>query len=490
MSLKDKTISGIFWSFLQQFGGRGISVLTTIFLARILTPKDFGLMGMLAIFIAISQRLISGGFSTALVQKKDADEEDFSSVFYINLAISVLIYVILFFGAPLISDFYHQPILTPMSRVLSLVFIINAFSYVQSARLRKAMQFKTLMKIHLPSIVISGAVALVMALKGYGVWSIVAQRIVVELAYTIQIWIYAKWKPLLTFNKEKAKGLFSFGSRLMVSGVLNAIYRNIYLIIIGKFFPVNILGYYQTARKLEKTPTQTLSNAVKSVTFPAFSSIQDDDKRLKKGYKKSIQQLFFWVCPAMVLAAVLAVPLFRFVLTVKWLPAVPFFRLVCIIGIMRPISSFNLDIVNVKGRSDLYLKLNIIKKIIVTIGVAVSIQFGIWALVGFQAFDSIIRYGINSYYSGRFIDYPIKEQVVDILPTFILSLAIGVFIWLFEHYLIIGFPDYLRLIIGFALGGGLYFLISWFMHFEAYIDFRQIVLSKGGQLLKKKMLSR
>jgi O-antigen/teichoic acid export membrane protein len=488
MSLKDKTISGIFWSFLQQFGGRGISVLTTIFLARILTPKDFGLIGMLAIFIAVSQKLISGGFNTALVQKKNADEEDFSSVFYINLVVSGLIYIILFFGAPLISDFYHQPILTPMTRVLSLVFIINAFSYVQSARLRKAMQFKTLMIIHLPSIVISGAVALAMALKGFGVWSIVAQRITVRLAYAIQIWFYAKWKPLLTFNKEKAKGLFSFGSRLMASGILNTVYRNIYLIIIGKFFPVSVLGYYQTARKLEKTPTTTLANAVKSVTFPAFSSIQDDDKRLKQGYKKSIQQLFFWLCPAMVLAAALAVPLFRFVLTAKWLPAVPFFRLVCIIGIMRPLNSFNLDIVNVKGRSDLYLKLNIIKKVIVTIGIAVSIQLGLWPLLGFQAFFAIVRYGINSYYSGRFINYPLKEQIIDLLPTLMLSLTVGGVAFIVNHF-IISWSDFLKLITGFGTGGGLYWLAAKWIRFDAYIDFEQIMKSKIGGLLKKQTTS-
>jgi O-antigen/teichoic acid export membrane protein len=310
----------------------------------------------------------------------------------------------------------------------------------------------------------------------------------VRLAYTIQIWFYAKWKPLLTFNKGKAKGLFSFGSRLMVSAILNTIYRNIYLIVIGKFFPVSVLGYYRTARKLEKTPTTTLSNAVKSVTFPAFSSIQNDDKRLKKGYKKSIRQLFFWVCPAMVLAAALAVPLFRFVLTAKWLPAVPFFRLVCIIGIMRPLNSFNLDIVNVKGRSDLYLKLNIIKKVIATIGIAGSLQFGLWALVGFQAFYSIVRYGINSYYSGRFINYPLKEQVLDILPILILSIVVGAIIFLLNHF-IISWPDFLKLIIGFGVGGGLYWLAAKWIHIDAYIDFEQIMKSKIGGLLKKQTSS-
>jgi O-antigen/teichoic acid export membrane protein len=310
---------------------------------------------------------------------------------------------------------------------------------------------------------------------------------VVRIAYTIQIWFYAKWKPLLTFNKEKAKGLFSFGSRLMISSILNTTYKNIYLIIIGKFFPVSVLGYYQTARKLVNIPAKTISGAVKVVTFPAFSTIQEDNKRLKHGYKKSILQLFFWVCPAMVLAAVLAVPLFRFVLTAKWLPAVPFFRLLCIFGIMYPLNSFNLDIVNVKGRSDLYLKLNIIKKVLSTIGIIISFQFGIWVLVSFQALFSIVRYLINSYYSGHFINYTIKEQLLDISPILGLSFVAGLLVYINNLYIISNLSDFLRVLIGFTLGGVLYWFGARLIHFEAYNDFKELILSKVIRLLKEKI---
>src|SRR5690554_4023277 len=234
-SLKDKTISGVFWSFLQKVGDRGIQFVITIVLARLLMPEDFGLIGMLAIFIAISQSLVEAGFNKALIQKKDVDEEDYSTVFYINLIVSVLLYFLLYFCAPYISEFYNQPRLTPLTRVLSLVFILNAFGYVQETKLIKEIQFKRLMIIHLPSTIISGIVAVILAYKGCGVWSIVAQRLTLRFVFVIQMWLYSNWKPLWTFNKEKAKRLFSFGGNLMLVGIIQAIYLNGYKVVIGKF---------------------------------------------------------------------------------------------------------------------------------------------------------------------------------------------------------------------------------------------------------------
>jgi O-antigen/teichoic acid export membrane protein len=462
---------------MQKVGSRGIQLLVSIVLARILTPKDFGLMGMLAIFIEVSQTLINGGFNQALIQKKDADEEDYSSVFYINLLASIALYGILFFCAPLIADFYRQPILVPMTRVLAVVFIINAFAYVQQARLTKFLQFKTLMFIHIPSTVISGVISIVMAWAGFGVWSIVAQQIVMRLAYAIQLWIHSKWTPLQSFNRQRAKKLFSFGGKLMVSGLLDSAYSNIYLIVIGKFFPVDVLGYYQNARNLARTPTNTLSSVLSSVTYPAFSTIQDDNARLKAGYKRSIEQLLFWLCPISVFAGVLATPLFRFILTAKWLPAVPYFQLLCVVGILFPLNSFNLNIINVKGRSDLFLKLEIIKKVIVTIGIIATLPFGIWALVIFQAANSFIAYFINSYYSGRFIQYPMGEQIRDIMPILLLTAGTGLLIGLTDHFLS-GTPDIARLVVGFGLGSVLYWMASRFWKLAPYLEFKHFFQTK------------
>jgi len=449
-----------------------------IILARILSPKDFGLIGMLTVFITLSQILINGGFNEALIQKKTTDNEDYSSIFYINLVISLLLYLILFFAAPLIAEFYHQPQLILLTRVLSLVFVFNSVAFVPRARITKELKFKILTIIQVPATVISAIIAIAMALLGFGVWSIVALQVVMRLVYAIHIWIYSKWVPLFSFNFKKVKSLFAFGGRLMFSDVLDGIYSNIYLIIIGKFFHVNILGYYQNARSLVFTPVNTFADVVKGVTFPAFSSIQEDNTRLKKGYKMSIQQLLFWTCFPMVLAGVLAVPLFRFILTDKWLPAVPFFRLICVSGIIMPLNTFNLNIVNVKGRSDLYLKLNIIKKILITIGIIATLPFGIWPLVTFQAFFSIVQYFINSYYSGKFIDYSINEQLKDVVPILCLSIVIGLVVFLLD-WMIMGFPDVLRLLIGFGFGGTLYLLLAKKLNFEAYMDSRNILKFKN-----------
>jgi len=483
-SLRAKTLSGMFWSLLQNVGGRGVSFIATIVMARILTPEIFGLVGMLTIFIQVSQALVIAGFNEALIQKKNTDEKDYSSVFWINLAISLLIYMALFLLAPFIAYFYHQTILSDLTRVLGLVFVINSFSYVQEARLRKEMRFKVLAAIHLPSIVLGGFVGISIAIKGGGVWSLVSMELTTRLSYAVQIWIYSKWKPLLSFHWGKAKLLFSFGGKLMFSGILNTIYQNIYIVIIGKFFPLSSVGYYQTAYKVVNTPSVTLSSALNSVVFPAFSSIQDDNRRLKDGYKKIIKQLFFWMCPAFIFAAVLANPLFKFVFTEKWLPSVPFFRILCVVGVLYPMNAYNLSIVNVKGRSDLFLKLEIIKKIFTTVGIIAAIPLGIWALLIFQAVSSLFAYFVNSYYSGRFIQYALAEQIKDILPVLLLSVAAGIIVYLVNQSLN-GAPDLIRLITGFGIGGCVYWLTAKYCRFSSYQDIVYIYQTNFAKSLYK-----
>lgn len=449
----------------------------TIALARILTPKDFGLIGMLMIFIQISQAAVDGGFNLALIQKKDTDEEDYSSVFYINLVISITLYLVLFFTAPLIADFYHQPVLTSLTRVLTFVFVLNAFSFVQEARLTKEIRFKTLMIIHIPSTVLGGVVGVVMAILDFGVWSIVFMQLVTRLAYAIQIWVYSKWKPLLSFNRQRAKALFSFGSKLLIAKIIGVIYNNIFLVVIGKFYPVSSVGYYQNAFSLISTPSNTITSVLNGVTFPAFSSIQDNDLRLKAGYKRVMQQAFFWICPIYVFAGVLATPLFEFVFTAKWLPAVPYFQWLCIVGILTPLNIYNLNIVNVKGRSDVFLKLQIIRRTITIIAIIAVFSYGIMALLIVQATSSLFTYFLFSYYSGRFIRYPLLEQVRDILPVLLLSIAIGAVI-LFTDHSLSNLPDLVRLLIGFGAGTGLYALLAGYFKFPPFIDFKLIAQSK------------
>ncbi len=485
MSLLDKTISGIFWSFLQQVGGRGISFLITIVLTRLLTPHDFGLIGIIMIFIQISQTLINGGFSMALIQKKMVDNEDYSSVFYINLVVSCVSYLLIYFTAPFISNFYSQPILTSLIRVLAIVFFINAFSYVQEAQLIKELRFKTLMVIHIPSNILGGVVGMVMATFGCGVWSIVGIQLATRFSYTVQIWFYSKWKPLYSYNKTKAKGLFSFGFKLMVSDIIHTIYNNIYIVIIGKFFTISAVGYYQNSYTMVDAPSSTITGVLSNVTFPIFSSIQDDLKKLKEGYRRIMQQAFFWICPAFVLAGCLATPMFRFIFTDKWLPGVPYFQWLCVVGVFAPLIIYNLNIVNVIGRSDVFLKLEVIRKVISTIAIIIVIPYGIKALLIVQAVSAIFTFTLFSYFAGRFIQYPITEQVMDLFPTLLLSLLIGSCVFLIDHSFI-NLPDIIRLIIGFVTGGVFYLLFAKYFKFLPYVDFKNIFQTKILQKLSTK----
>lgn len=486
-TLEDRAISGIFWSFLQKIGSRGLSFIIVILLARLLTPKDFGLVGMLMIFIQISQAIVDGGFNLALIQKKNTDEEDYSSVFYLNLASGLLLYITLFFCAPLISAFYDQPLLIDLLRVLSLVFVINAFSFVQETRLTKEIQFKKLMIVHIPSTIIGGVVSIVMAFFGFGVWSIVAMQVVTRLAYAIQIWIRSKWKPLRSFNKKRVKSLFSFGGKLFIAKIVGTLYNNIFLVVLGKFYPISSVGYYQNSNNLATTPSNTISSVISSVTFPAFATIQDDDKLLKEGYKRAIQQVFFWITPIYVFAGVLAEPLFRFVFTAKWLPAVPYFQWLCVVAIFGSLSTYNLNIVNVKGRSDVFLRLQLIRRILTGVAIFFAIWYGgIMTLLMVQAASSVFSYVLFSNIAGRFINYSFKQQLFDISGILLLSLGIGSGILLMDHYFH-NLVDILRLIIGFGVGFLIYGTLVHYLKLAPYLEFRHILQTKFiGKFIKRK----
>src|SRR5690625_2279435 len=483
-SLQSKTISNIFWSFSEKFASRGIGFITTIILARLLTPKDFGLIAMLTIFISVSESLSNGGFNHALIQKKDVDEDEYSAVFFINLGASAILYIILFITAPGIANFYDQPMLIPLTRILSLSFVINAFCYIQQTKLTKELQFKTLMIVHIPATIVSAIVAISMAYKGFGVWSLVAQTLSLRLVLAIQLWFQSKWRPINKLNIKKAKPLFSFGGKIMVSRVIDRIYNNIYLIVIGRFYSAITLGYYQNSFKLVNTPTDTFSSVIRNVTFPAFSSVQEKTDKLKLGLKKSNQHFIFILLPILVICAVIAEPLFRFLLTAKWLPSVPYFQILCIAGIITPLSQFSLDMMKVKGRGGLFLKLNVISKSFILIGLIFLLvyKFNIWWLLGWQVITSFMQYFLNGYFCGILIDYKISEQLKDILPNIILALLTGILVYLLDHLLFSHFPDLYRILLGATIGGSFYLFLAFIFKNDTLKDIRLILTSRKNNI--------
>ncbi len=429
MNLKHKTVKGVFWSTIEKFGVQGTQFITLIFLARLLSPSDFGLIGMLTVFIALSQAFIDSGFSAALIQKKETTNTDYSTIFFFNIAVSIFLYFILFFLAPYIAAFYHEPKLIFITRVISINFIINAFSIIQITLLKKELDFKTQSIINISGIIGAGITGITLALLGFGVWALIFQSLANAFLKTILFWIVNKWRPIFVFSKKSFKTLFSFGSKLLFAGLLNTIFQNLYLIVIGRYFNAAPLGYYTQAKKIQELPTMSINSIIQNVAFPSFSKIQDENEKLKKGLKLAIKMTTFILFPLMIFLMVAAKPIVITLLTEKWLPAVIYIQILSITGILFPIQLFNLTILNVKGRSDLFLRLEIIKKTLVVIAIVVGFHWGVLGLVISRVFTAVIALLINTFYTNKLIKYTILNQLTDILPYAIISLIMGLFIY-------------------------------------------------------------
>lgn len=479
MSLRATATKSIFWTFAQQFGSQLIGFGVSLVLARLLLPEEFGLIGMIAVFMAIGQSLINSGLTSSLIRSENADQEDFSTVFFFNLAGSILIYFTIYLCAPLIANFYNQDILIDIIRVYCLSFIINAFSAVQSTRLTKKMDFKTQMLVAIPSLIGSGALGIFLAYSGYGVWSLVWMTLFRDFLNSIQLWIHTKWSPTFVFNFTKFKEHFNFGYKLTLSGILNNFFVNIYQIIIGHYFIASQVGFYTRADSLKQLPVNNLSGALNKVTYPLFASIQNDNVRLKRVYKEIMQMVVFIIAPVLIIMGVLAEPLFRFLFTEKWLPAVPYFQILCLAGILFPIHAYNLNILNVKGRSDLFLKLEIIKKILSVVIIIVSIQYGVIGLVWGQLVSSVLAFFINTHYTGKFLKYNSIEQAQDILPILFLAFFVGATIWGVDNYMSFNeLNDLWRLLILGAFGVALYTSLSFIFKMNSLDSIKKIIFKQ------------
>lgn len=430
-TLKKKTISGLFWSFSDLIANQGIQFIIQIILARLLVPKDFGIIGMITVFIAISQSFIDSGFTNALIREKEVSQEDYSTVFYFNLAMAVLMYAILFFSAGIISRFFKEPQLMAILRVIAIVLIINSFGLIQRTMLTKSINFKTQTKISIMSSIISGIIAVIFAYVGFGVWSLVIKTLTMQLIQSLLLCIYNKWVPSLVFRMDSFKKLFGFGWKLLVSGLINTLYNNLYFLIIGKAFSAIDLGYYTNAQKLRDTASQSISSSVQKVSYPVLSSIKEDKEKLRDGYKKIIKMSVFITFPLMIGLAVIANPLIRLIFGSKWINSIDSFQILCLAGMLFPLHAINLDILQVKGRSDLFLALEIIKKVIGLISIIIVLFFklGIIGLLWAAVATSFIAYFINSYYSAEMLSYSTMDQIKDITPAFIASVLMMIVVY-------------------------------------------------------------
>jgi O-antigen/teichoic acid export membrane protein len=435
-SLRESGKSGMFWSFLIQGGTQIINFVVTVILARLLLPEQFGLIGMIAIFIAISRVLVDGGFVSSLIRTKDADNVDYSTVFFANLLSSVILYGLLFVVAPFVSTFFDESILTNLIRVSGLILIISALSLVQSVKLNKELNFKTQFKLQLPALILSAAISIAMAYGGFGVWSLVAKDIAFTFFATIQLWWYANWTPSFVFDKDKFKYHFSFGYKLSLTSIINISCSNLYNVIIGKYFSAAQLGYFTRARSLEQLPSGFFYNAFNRVFYPLLAKVSDNNQQLKSTYSILLQIVVFIVTPILVYLGIIATPFFRWLLTEKWLPAVPFFQLLVVSGVFYPIHQYNLNICNLKGRSDLVLRLSMFHNMLLVIGAFSAIWYGIYGLLISLIFVNIFVTCVNAFFSGKLIDYGLRDQLTDVIPILFLNLLLAVlFYWIQINWL-------------------------------------------------------
>lgn len=421
-SLKNKTVKGVIWSSIERFSVQGMHFLVMLVIARILSPKDFGLVGMLMIFITVSQSLIDSGFSQALIRKQNRTETDNSTVFYFNIVVSVLLYVLLYAMAPWVADFYEEPQLCLLMRVLCIIVIVNSFAVVQRAMYTASINFKTQAKASFTAALLSGVVGIYMAMNGYGVWALVWQQLLSAGINTLLLWIWANWYPRWQYSWQSFRELFAFGSKLMASGMLDTLYTNMYVLVIGKVFSAVSLGYYAQADRFTKFPSSNITGILQRVTYPILCTLQDDDEKLRKDYRQLLRLSAFIIFPLMCGLAGVAYPLVDLILGEKWRFAATLIIPLCFSMMWYPIHAINLNLLQVKGRSDLFLRLEIIKKIIGVIVLVISVPFGLLFMCYSGIITSLIALVINTHYTGKLIQVGFLMQMKDLSGTLFLSL--------------------------------------------------------------------
>jgi len=460
-----QTIKSVVWSAVERFSVQAIQFVITIILARLVAPSEFGLIAMLAIFIAIAQSFVDSGFSSALVQKKNRTEIDFSTVFYFNIVISLLLYIVLFLSAPYIALYYKEPLLELICKWMGVSLIIQGLSVVQIAKLTVLLDFKTQAKASLIAVIISGLLGVCLAYYGYGVWALVIQSILNNLLNTFLLWVFAKWIPKLIFSWHSLKTLFSFGSKLLLSGLLSTIYINLYTLVIGRKYSAMDVGYYNQTSLTARFPSVSLMAIISRAIYPIQCKIQDENELLYSSFIQYLRMSCYIISPIMIGMAVVAKPLVLVMLTDKWLPMSNLLSVLCVAYILNPIMVLNNQILNVKGRSDYFLKSEIIKKIVGILIMLVTIPFGLTiiciGILVYNIFDMIIII----YYSKKVINIGYYKQFKSVFPIFSLSVTMGGIVYL---SLLIISNVYLQLFLGVLIGIMVYLSLSKLFHIKEF----------------------
>ena len=473
-SLKQKAINGVKWTFLDQAGSLGISFVVGIILARLLQPAEYGLLGMVTVFTAIATVFTDSGFGQAMVRKTDLTEEDKLTAFWFSCGMGILVYIALFISAPWVSAFYKEPQLTDILRITSIPILFSGLITIPNMIFTREINFKVTTKISFSRAILSGMVGIYMAIMGYGVWALIVQGLVSYAIGVIMFNYYCRWKIKFIFKKNSFHYLWGFGSKMLASNLINTAYSNLYQIIIGKFYSSTDLGQYQRGQSYSGLFSNTLTQVVQRVSFPTFSKMQDDTERLKYGYRKIIKMSMLVSCLGSMALAAMAKPLIVILIGEKWLPAAEYLQIICLGALLYPVHAINLNVLTVMGRSDLFLKLEIIKKIIGTVPIVIGIFLGIKVMLWAGVVSSFLCFAINAHYSEKLINYSFLNQFKDIIPFIIVSTFIAGLVYCISLLSL----TYLWTII---LQASLFFSISFyyyeFTNNEDFLELKRITLN-------------
>lgn len=481
-SLKNKTVKGVGWSAADAFLGQGITFIVGLVLARLLSPAEYGLIGICLIFTTVLNGIVDSGFSNALIRKKDVTNEDYITMFITNMVISIILYVLLFFASPLIAKFFEREELTALVRVMGTILIINALSITQVTVLTKQIDFKTKTKASIISAGVSGVVGISMAYAGFGVWSLVAQQVSRQILYTVCLWIFNRWWPSFDFSHSSFKYMWGFGWKLMVSGLINNIWNQLYQVVVGKFYSPATLGQYSRSQEYANIFSSNITTIVQRVSYPVLADIQDDKARMVTAYRRVIKTTMFVTCVCMISLGAVAEPLIYCLIGPRWYEAATYLPLICVSMSLYPLHAINLNMLQVQDRSDIFLYLEIAKKILSIAPICIGIFINIYWMLVVSIITGIISFFLNAYYTGKKLNYTSFKQLKDVAPDYAIAFAIAISIY-FLKYLPIS--NWIILPIQTIVGAVVFFILCETTKLSEYIEVKAIALSAINKLRKK-----
>lgn len=482
-SLKDKTVKGVGWSAADAFLGQGMTFIVGLVLARILSPEEYGLIGIVTIFTTIMLGFVDSGFSNALIRKHEVNEEDYSTLFFFNLLVSMLMFALLFVGAPAIARFFDRPQLVSLTRVMGLLLIFQALSLVHYTILSRKIDFKTKTKASVISAITSGIIGIVMALYGFGVWSLVAQQLSRQLVYSVSLWIFNKWWPKFKLSTKSFKYMWGFGWKLMLSGFLDRLWNQLYQAVVGKYYTPATLGQYTRAKEYANIFSSNFTSIVQRVSYPVLSQVQDDKERMVGAYRRVIKTTMFVTAIIMISMGAVSEPFIYCLIGPQWHEAAVYLPLICISMSLYPLHAINLNMLQVQERTDIFLYIEIVKKIIAILPLCLGIFVSIyWMLIG-TIITGIIAFFLNSFYTGKSLGYTSWHQLKDVAPSYGIALLIALSVYFFKYFPI---SNWIILPIQIIVGALVGFIICEMIHLEEYLEVKGILWQYISKFYKRK----